>query len=291
MIKKIKQRIKTFLSNTIVDSAQKNESQISQLQLVNQYSLMKGLLKPEKMPKLKDVGFRVHSQFEEDGLLLYIFSVIGTVNKKVLEICAGDGIECMATNLIINHGWNALLFEGDINNVEKGRIFFGSHASTWLHPPVFKNAWITSDNINDLLVESNFTGIIDLLSLDIDGNDYYIMEAIEVARPRVIICETNNVIPGDISATIPYKEDFDRMTDLDPDFISVSLLAMKNLLNKKGYRLIGAHKYGFNVLFMLNEVGEEFFPEVSIESILDNEYTTLRMKAWDRIKGLPWVKV
>jgi mRNA-degrading endonuclease HigB of HigAB toxin-antitoxin module len=291
MLKQIKQRIKAFIASSIPSSSAEDRSQINQIQLINQYTLMKNLMKPEEMPKLKDVGFKVYSQFEEDGLLLYIFSVIGTVNKKVLEICAGDGIECMAANLIINHGWNGLLYEGDPNAVEKGRRFFKQHKATWLFPPVFKQAWITKENINELLAENDFTGDIDLLSLDIDGNDYYIMEAMEIAKPRVIICETHNVIPTDISATIPYNPTFDRMNDLDPDFMGVSLLAMKNLLDSKGYRLVGAHRYGFNAIFIRKEIGQEFFPEVSVASVHDNGYTSFRKEAWNKVEGLPWVKV
>lgn len=58
-----------------------------------------------KLPTFDQVGFKVYSQFEEDGILLYIFSMIGTTNKTVVEICAGNGKECMGANLIINHGW------------------------------------------------------------------------------------------------------------------------------------------------------------------------------------------
>lgn len=253
---------------------------------------MKKHLTAAELPTFKEVGFKVFSQFEEDGILLYIFSLIGTTNKRVVEICAGDGRECMAANLIINHGWEGLLFDGNKDQVELGIKFFATHKATFLLPPIFRHAWITTDNINQLISENNFKGEIDLLSLDIDGNDYYIMQAIEVIKPRVIICETHNVIPSNLALTIPYKPDFDRMTDLNPDFMSVSLLAMTKLLKKKGYRLIGAHKYGFNAIFMLNEVGTEYFPEVTVESVHDNSYTRFRREtAWPIVKDLPWVNI
>jgi hypothetical protein len=287
-----KKAIAGFVGKIIHISKPKQNAQVEQIQIINQYHLMKNLLTPAQMPSLKDVGFRVYSQFEEDGILLYIFSVIGTTNKRVVEICASNGVECMATNLIINHGWNGLLFDGDKKNVEDGIKFFTSNDSTWLHPPIFKEAWLTCENINELIKESDFVGEIDLLSLDIDGNDYYIMEAINVIKPRVIICETLNVIPSDLALTIPYKSDFSRQESLHPDFMSVSLLAMKKMLNKKGYRLIGSHRFGFNAIFMLNGVGTEYFPEVSVESIHDNEYTKFRNRtAWKQVKDMPWVAV
>lgn len=293
MIQQLKTRIKNFITQLIINNRVELDTQVEQIQLINQYRLMKKLMNPEEMPRLLDVGFKVYSQFNEDGILLYIFSILGTTNKKVVEICAGDGRECMATNLIINHGWEGLLFDGSEQAVENGNKFFASHKSTWLQPPIFKHAWITKENVNKLIQDEGYSGNIDLLSLDIDGNDYYIMEAIDVIQPRVIICETHNVIPSDLSITIPYKSDFNKIkTDVHPDFQSVSLLAMKKLLNKKGYRLIGGHSHGFNVVFVQNNIGIDYFPEVSVESIHDNTFTRFRRDtSWNEVKDLPWIKV
>jgi hypothetical protein len=141
-------------------------------------------------------------------------------------------------------------------------------------------------------MDGGFQGQIDLLSLDIDGNDYYVMDAIDIVKPRVIICETHNVIPSDMALTIPYKSDFNRESDLDLDYMGVSLLGMKQLLSKNGYRLIGSHRHGFNAIFMSNEIGTEYFPEVSVEKIHDNLYTKIRREtSWPRIKGFPWLKI
>ncbi|MEO6000724.1 MAG: hypothetical protein ABIN89_28005 [Chitinophagaceae bacterium] len=292
MIEKIKHRVKNFIGSLITPPYHEQNNQVEQIQISNNYRLMKKSLTSSEMPAFRDVGFKVYSQFEEDGILLYIFSLIGTTNKRVVEICAGDGVQCMAANLIINHGWDGLLFEGDKHTAEQGIKFFASNHSTWLHPPIFKHAWLTCDNVNQLITDNGFAGEIDLLSLDIDGNDYYIMDAIHAIKPRVIVCETQNVIPGDQALTIPYQPDFNRMENLHPDYMGVSLLAMKKLLDKKGYRLIGSHRFGFNVFFMLNEIGKDYFPEVSVESIHDNSYTKLRTTtAWKEVKDLPWVKV
>jgi hypothetical protein len=292
MIKSLKIKIKSFIGNSVFYSKFDQNTQVEQILIANQYRLMKKILTPAEMPAFKDVGFKVHSQFDEDGILLYIFSVIGTTNKRVVEICAGDGIQCMSANLIINHGWEGLLFDGDEEMVERGRNFFLNNQSTWLYQPIFKHAWLTRDNINQLISENGYCGEIDLLSLDIDGNDYYIMEAITIIKLRVIICETHNVIPSDMALTIPYETEFNRMVGLHPDFMSVSLLAMKKLLNTKGYRLVGSHQYGFNAIFILNGIGTDYFPEVSVESVHDNSYTKFRnATAWKDVKDLPWVKV
>ncbi|QCR22172.1 FkbM family methyltransferase [Pontibacter sp. SGAir0037] len=293
MNKRLINKLKYFITSLIREVQKEQNTQVDQIKTAGQYVLMKKLLTPAEMPTFGEVGFSVHSEFEEDGILLYIFSLIGTTNKRVVEICAGDGTQCMAANLILNHGWYGLLFDGDKGSVERGNTFFAKHQSTFAYPPRFVNAWLTKDNINELIAENGFFGEIDLLSLDIDGNDYYIMEAIDVVKPRVIICETHNIIPSDLSLTIPYKEDFYyRDGNQHVEFRSVSLLAMKKLLAKKGYRLVGGHRYGFNAVFILNGVGEDYFPEVSIESVHDNPYTKHRVETdWDKVKHLPWVQI
>ena len=293
MISYLKYRL-VVLVNKLRDFFQHEQNtQVEQVMILNQYVLMKKLLQPNEMPLFKDIGFKVYSQFEEDGILLYIFSVIGTINKKVVEICAGNGKQCMAANLIINHGWDGLLFDGNKINVDNGINFFATHQSTYLFPPIFKHAWLTKENINSLLIENNFTDNIDLLSIDIDGNDCYIMEAINVIKPRVIICETHNIIPSEFALTMPYKADFNyKDGKQNEEFRSVSLFAMKKLLFSRGYRLVGSHRYGFNAIFILNGVGESYFPEILIQNVHDNAYTKYQQKVvWKEAINFPWVTV
>lgn len=292
MIEQIKDGMKKVVGSIIPFPEQVQHTQVAQVQLVNQYRLMKKLMSPSELPGLGEVGFQVYSQFEENGMLLYIFSIIGTTNKRVVEICAGDGIQCMAANLVINHGWTALLFDGDKPSVDRGNKFYAAHPATWLYPPIFKHAWITRENINELIINGGFKGEIDLLSLDLDGNDYHVMEAITAVQPRVIICETQNVIPSTISVTIPYKVDFDRKQNVHADFSGASLAAMNGFLTSRNYRLIGAHRHGFNAIFMLNDIAPDIFPAVSISSVHDNDYSRHRQSVtWNQIKDLPWQTV
>lgn len=289
MIKKMIKKI--FAAGLENHAAQPQNTAVEQLNLLCQYRIMKHLLPAEALPALSDVGFKVFSQFEEDGLLLYIFALIGTTNKQAVELCAGNGEECMAANLVVNHGWNALLFDGDENLAAHSRKFYSSHVNTWLYPPKIVQAWITRENINSLISDNGVSGEIDLFSLDMDGNDYWVFQALNVISPRVIICETHNVIPPDRALTVPYKEDFSRDLTL-PDYCSVSLLAMQKLCKEKGYRLIGGHRYGFNAIFMRNDVGQDYFPEVSVESVVDNGYSAhARTVRWDKVKNFPWVEV
>jgi len=92
--------------------------------LMGQYRLLASQGR-DRLPSIRDVGFRKYSQFEEDGILLYIFSLVPPLNRKCVEICAGEGRECNTANLIINHGWWGYLFDGDEENVKAGTQFFG----------------------------------------------------------------------------------------------------------------------------------------------------------------------
>ena len=154
MIKALKRRTKNFVRNVASFIQNAGKAQIHQVMLNNQYRMMKKILDPSEMPSLKEVGFKVYSEFEEDGMLLYIFAVIGTTNKRVVEICAGGGIECMAANLIVNHGWEGLLFDGNKKQVEVGIDFFTSHQLTFHHPPIFSKRGLQKKMLMNSLGET-----------------------------------------------------------------------------------------------------------------------------------------
>jgi len=261
---------------------------VAQKMLMQQYRLLaaNGV---KSLPPFSDVGFRKYSQFEEDGILLYIFSLVAPINRKCVEICAGNGRECMSANLIINHGWWGYLFDGNENSVEAGEQFFATSKDTFFYPPRFSKVWITTENVNECIQKAGVTGPIDLLSLDIDGMDYWLWKAISIIQPQVVVCETHNQIPADQALTVPYNPKFVCESE---DFRSASLAAMCKLGREKGYRLIGTHRYGFNAFFLKNGVGEEFFPEVTPASCLTDPVTqSLRAERWPKTREFNWQAV
>lgn len=260
---------------------------VAQKVLMQQYRLLCAGGGP--LPAFGDVGFRKYSQFEEDGILLYIFSLISPVNRTCVEICAGNGRQCNTTNLIINHGWWGYLFDGDEQNVRSGRSFFARHPDTFLHPPKFDRAWVTAENINDLIRQSGISGTIDLLSLDIDGMDYWVWKALTVIEPRVVVCEIHNLVPPDKALTVPYDPAF---VFESADYRGASLAAMCKLGREKGYRLIGTHRFGFNAFFLKNGIGDELFPEVEPAACLNDSFSKhAREKRWPRVQGKAWQEV
>jgi hypothetical protein len=295
IVKRIAKKPYYHLCNLIDRTVADNSSLSQQIQrtIINQYLAAK-LQGVALYPKLLHSGFRVYSEFEEDGMIVYVLAMIGFRSRKVVEMCCGTGRECMATNLVLNHGFDGYLFDGDRTNIQLAKAFFQSKKDCVLYLPVLRNAWITAENVNDLLLEAGCDGEVDLFSLDVDGNDYWIWQAIEVIKPRLFVCETHNIVPDDESLTIAYQPDFSssKQPSHYQDYRSVSLAAMVKLCKTKGYRLIGAHRHGFNAFFLREEEGREFFPEVSITEVHDNYWTKLgQQKRWPLVKDMNWTRV
>ena len=253
------------------------------------------------LPGFDDVQFRVHSQNGEDGILLYIFTLLGTTNKKFVEICAGSGEECNTANLAINHGWNGLMLDGDARNIARGKAVYGKHPDTRIWPPTLADAWITCDNINDIIRSHGIAGEIDLLSLDIDGNDYWIFEALEVIAPRVIIAEYCSIFGPEKAMTQRYQEDFvwdqSWANPKRPGLPSygASLPALNKLAKRKGYRLVGCERHCFNALFIRDGVGEDIFPEIEVSKCFSHPMVEYSIAAfgnrYDELDNEFWQEV
>jgi hypothetical protein len=264
---------------------------VSQLILANQYRELASGKKP--LPSFEDAEFRAFSQNGEDGILLYVFSLIGMGQRRCVEICAGDGIECNTANLIVNHGWNGLLFDGDNRLVERGRAYYSRLPDTAQFPPKLVNSWITRENINELIKKHGFEGPVDLLSLDLDGVDYWIWEAIEVIRPRVLIAEVQCIWGSERAVTVPYSDTF-KAPPIDRFLIysGASLPAFVKLGRKKGYRLAGVERLGYNAVFVADGVGEELLPEVDLESCVNRPFVTwAQRELLPKVADLEWVEV
>ena len=267
---------------------------VSQLQLQLTYSLLKDT--GHALPGIDQIGFKTFSQSDEDGILLYIFSIIGATNKQCVEICAGDGIECNTANLIINHGWHGLLVDGSATSVRTGMKFYERNANTYVFPPTFVHSWITRDNVNDVILNNGFKGEIDLLSIDLDGVDYWIWKSITSIEPRVVVVEYQDIIGPDRAITVPYDDQFNAYkfptTRNMPNFCGASLAAFVKLASAKGYRLVGCNRYGFNAFFIKNQLGEEDIPEIDITNCFRHPKVVWGMKErFPTVRDFPWVEV
>lgn len=219
------------------------------------------------LPSFEDVGFRCFSQFDEDGILLYLLSLTGMPTRRSVEICAGVGYECNTANLIVNHGYYGLLLDGNATNVEKAKLFYGTRPDTLITPPVILQTWIEAETIDALLRQHGFVGEVDVLSLDLDGIDYWVWDAIQCVDPRIVVVEYHAAWGPDEAKTVPNTKGF-AYSDDKPGFCGASLAAFNSLAERKGYRLAGCNRNRLNAFFVRNGVAEDLIPRVSVASCL-----------------------
>jgi len=281
--------IKNFLKGIFLITKVRNRFnpsvQITQRQLFHTY---RQKAKEGGLPSLNDTGFRVFSQFEEDGKLLFIFSILGMKNKTFVEIGSDDGVNSNSANLYFNFGWHGLFIDENSRSIKRGKRFFAKYPHPWYYNPKFVCSKVTRENVNDLIEKAGYGGEIGLLSIDIDGNDYWVWDAITVIEPQLVIIETHNEF-GMNNIVVPYDADY-TYPGRHPDYHGASPLAMTKLANKKGYRLVGANELGFNFIFVKKGLADKELPEVSVESVLTHPSVEEGYRKFDAIKDWDYIE-
>ncbi|HQW68612.1 MAG TPA: hypothetical protein PLH25_03025 [Flavobacterium sp.] len=244
-------------------------TQIQQVKLFHYYI---DCLRSNNLPNFNATGFKVFSQFEEDGKLLYIFSILGMGKKTFVDLGSNDCVNSNCANLAVHFNWKGMFVDGDKNLIEIGKKFYKRTPNFWSYKPKFVHAFLTKKNVNNIIQTKGFEGEIELLSIDIDGNDYWIWESLEIIQPKVVIIECQLAF-GLEEKVIPYREDF-REDVRNSDNYGASALALQKLGKQKGYRLVGANEYGNNLFFIKNGLAEVQLPEVSVESLLQHPFAT-----------------
>lgn len=243
-----------------------------------------GLTVPEPVPRvdvLRRFEFRVHSQNWADGILLYLFSVLGTGSRRFIEFGCGDGRECNTANLSLNFGWRGLLMDRDPSYAEAARRFYRDRLKADGLVTVSAER-IDRENVNEVFRAHGVEDELDLLSIDIDGNDYWVWEAIEVVRPAVVVVEFNPSFGIDKAVTVPYDPEFDRFTKHPSGFYhGASLPALAKLGKRKGYMLVHAESGGVDAFFVRRDAGEGRLHEHSPEKV----YIPSPERGW---AGPPW---
>jgi len=248
---------------------------------------------------VSEYGCKLQSQNSEDGNIYYILSVIKPKSKTTFEICAGDGIECNSANLILNHGYQGILLDGNSHAIEEGVKFYNQqNCQTRVK---FLHGWITRENIH-LFVEAAQleTTEIDVLIMDIDGNDYWVLKEIidkKLLNPRVIVVEYQDIIGPSRALTIPYDPYFvHQKYDVwyGPNYCGASLQAFIHLL-KKDYAFVGCEKLGFNGYFVRRDEleGKEGLQEMTdVTPCFEYEKVQFGMThRWPRTSNMEWIDV
>jgi len=244
----------------------------------------------------EEVGFNVCSSNYEDGILLYIFSIIGMTDKKCVDIGSGTIKGSNVANLIINHSFKGLLIDSDPKSIKIAEEYYSNHPETSLFLPTLVASTATAENINTILVENKYVGEVDLMCIDIDGVDYWIWKAIEVIQPRVVVVEYQDILGPERSWTVPYKGDFNvhdyGVNKQHNNYCGASLSAFVNLGKQKGYRLVGCNKGGWNAFFVKIGLADKYLPEVTVGSCFKYEFNQFGIeKRFPLVKDMEWVEV
>jgi hypothetical protein len=200
-------------------------------------------------------GFKVYSQHDEDGIIQEIFRRIGVSNRTFVEFGVETGVECNTVKLLIE-GWRGLWIEA---NAQSAKAINSSFAEfTKDRRLTLLQSFVTAENINTLIGNAGLEGDIDLLSIDIDFNDYWVWKAIATVSPRVVIIEYNAGLRPPLSLTVPYQPN--RAGD-GTNFFGASLEALVRLGQTKGYRLVGCNISGSNAFFVREDLCADHFIE------------------------------
>jgi hypothetical protein len=223
------------------------------------------------LPPPEHAGLRVFSQVDEDGILLFLLAAIGIDRGRFVDIGAGDCLTASnCANLALNFGFHGLFVDGDPERISFGRRLYSSHPDSKEYPPQTVQAFVTRENVDAIIGEAGFEGEIDVLSIDIDGNDHWIWRAITRVQPRIVVIEAH-VEHGLEDVSSPYRPDFDWRHVNPGDPVGASPVALERIGKELGYRLVAGNRYGYNAFFLRADLGENLVPTIGPADLLRHD--------------------
>jgi hypothetical protein len=273
MFRRVLEEARSF-ANELLRNQAHIRRRVNALAVMEKERYLRDLLsnpKYDDVRRLERYGFKVYSQYDEDGFIQEIFKRIGVDTKIFVEFGVGDGLENNTLKLLLE-GWQGLWLESSERFAAKISAKFGDVISAGRLR--VKCAFVDRDNIDELIGDC-FTGNIDLLSIDIDGNDIYILDAITAVRPRAIVIEYNGKFPPPISIAQRYNSSH-RWSGTD--YCGASLEAVTKVAGRKGYSLVGCGIVGVNAFLVRNDlVGDNF----QVPFTAENHYQPARYFLWN----------
>ena len=225
--------------------------------------LLNGRIAARQLPRntpindLQDVEFRVFSQWGEDGIVDWLVSHVNTPNHRFVEFGVETFQEANCRFLLQNRNWKGLVFDGSTANIQSlhaERLF-------WMYDLTAVPAFITAENINLLISRAGFSGPLGILSVDIDGNDYWVWKAIDCVDPAIVICEYNPVLGDTAPVVVPYDPGFARLQAHHSGlYFGASIAALRLLAAEKGYTFVGTCSNGINAFFVRADLAAPLLP-------------------------------
>jgi len=202
-------------------------------------------------PNLAAAEFQVFSQWGEDGIIQHLIRHVPIARPIFVEFGVENYTEANTRFLLVNNHWSGLIMDGSAKNIQSVK----RDALYWRHNLKAVAAFVTRENINQLLAENGVSGEIGLLSIDVDGNDYWIWEAIDTVNPAIVIMEYNARFGPEQAVTVPYDPAFQRAkAHHSMIYYGASLAALVGLGRRKGYAFVGANRAGNNAFFVRRDL-------------------------------------
>ncbi|SEV92709.1 hypothetical protein SAMN05428988_0517 [Chitinophaga sp. YR573] len=196
---------------------------------------------------LADAEFKVFSQAGDDGIIQYLINKVHIQDKTFIEFGVENYIESNTRFLLKHDNWCGLIIDGS----KKATDFIKTDDIYYQHELKVVTSFITAENINELISSQGISGEIGLLSIDIDGNDYWIWKAIDVVQPVIVVIEYNSVLGAERAITVPYKKDFVREQAHHSNlYFGASIQSLCMLGDEKGYAFVGSNSIGNNAYFV-----------------------------------------
>lgn len=200
---------------------------------------------------IRDAEFRVFSQWGEDGIIQHLLSRVPVEHPVFVEFGVEDYRESNTRFLLENDHWSGLIIDAGSEHLD----FLARSQLRWRHTIEGRRAFLTRENVNQVIGDAGVEGDIGLLSVDVDGNDYWVLKAIDVVSPRILVVEYNSLFGAEAAVTVPYRPDFDRRkAHWSNLFYGASLAALDLVARDKGYRLVGCNGAGVNAFFVRSDV-------------------------------------
>ena len=218
---------------------------------INQGIILSTLNKSSVSRNLQDFEFKVFSQFGEDGIIQHLLDAVDIKEKTFIEFGVEDFSESNCRFLLMKDNWKGFVIDGSSENIARlqNAYYF------WMYSLGALGAFITRENINELLAKSGLGRDLGILSVDVDGNDYHILEQIRDFEPRILICEFNPLYGPVRKISTVYDPAFNRFRcHFTGKHYGASLAAISWLANKKGYSLVGTNKTSHNAFFVRNDL-------------------------------------
>jgi hypothetical protein len=199
--------------------------------------------------------FSIYSQNGEDGLLLSLIEQTGAASKTFVEIGVEDARECNTAILAFLLGWDGLMLEANPMAVDAGRRLAARLLARKRNRLQIRQAFVTAENVNGFIEEAGFSGELGVLSIDVDGVDYWLWKAIRVIKPRLVVIEYNASFGATRAVTVPYKPDFHCPREYPGNLYHGASLAALELLGRQlGYVLVAVESAGVNAFFVRRDL-------------------------------------